>query len=432
MWIKKIATSLYVSFLIKTMFSALVSLLIFILLATLTQTYVDFKNTQNQDQLRLESDAIAQDIFKQITAENLTFLQADSMDFDNIPSYQVLFIKKENLTEFAIEGLTQESVFAYDVEFADTSGKMYINVYGLEINGNIYYIASTLISIIIFFVLIIKFVLKEIFYIKEIEYGIKLIATENILHKIPIKGNNELARLAKSINGMGDSIYVSRQKERKDEINQRLLITNMSHDLKTPLTSMIGYIEIIKSKLSKSDELYSYANIAKENGNRLEKLITDLFLYSKLLSGDVPVNMQDININFMLKQIIEIRFEDIVFLSESKELNASIDAEKFHRVMDNLISNAKKYGIESEPIHVCAEDENDDIIITVQNSTEDDLYGKIDLLQNRLYTANEDRSNGSSGLGLSIVAELLKIMNGALSLSYDNKVFTAIIKLPKI
>ncbi len=432
MWIKKVATSLYVSFFIKIIVSALISLLLFVLLATLSQTYIKFKNTQNQDRLRLESDAIARDILEQIDRENMTYSQADDMSFDKLPNYQVMFIEKQNLTQSVVDGLSQESVFVYDVEFSDTSGKMYINVYGLETKGDIYYIISAVISVISFLVLLINFIAKEIFYIKEIESGIKVIATEDILYKIPIKGKNELANLAISINSMGDSIYSSRQKERQDEINQRLLITNMSHDLKTPLTSMIGYIDVIKGKLSKDDELYAYANIAKENGNRLEKLISDLFLYSKLISGDMALTLQTIDIGLMLKQIFEIRTENIVYNEYSGELNASIDAENFHRVIDNLLSNAKKYGIDSEPIEVIAISDSDDIVITIKNQTEDNLDGKIELLQNRLYTASEDRTNGSSGLGLSIVTELLKMMNGTLELCYDNKIFTATVKLKKI
>ncbi len=431
MWIKKIASSLYVSFLIKIIISVLVSLLFFALLATLSQTYIDYKNTQSQDKIRLESDAIAEGILERIAMGNMTFSQADNINFDQLPTYQVMFIKKEHLTQSVVDGLSQESVFGYDVEFADTSGTMYINVYGLEVQGDVYYIVSAVMGVICFLVLVTNFMVKEILYIKEIESGIKLIATQDILYKIPIKGRNELARLAMDINSMGESIYDSRQRERQDEINQRLLITNMSHDLKTPLTSMIGYIDVIKSKLPKEDELYTYADIAKENGNRLEKLIADLFLYSKLISGDMPVNMQAIDVNLMLKQIVEMRIEDIVFSSEIKELKASIDPEKFHRVIDNLISNADKYGVQGEPIEVSVKEGDGDILIAVQNSTDDNLSGKIDLLQNRLYTANEDRANGASGLGLSIVSELLKIMNGSLNLSYDKNIFTAVVKLPK-
>ncbi len=430
MWIKKIATSLYVSFLMKTIISALISLLIFGLLATLTQTYIGIKNTQNQDQIRLESDAIARDILEQIAEGNMTFSQADEMSFDSLPTYQVIFIKNQHLTQSVVDGLSQESVFGYDVEFADASGQMYINVYGLETKGTIYYIVSAVISVICFLVLVINFIVKEIFYLKEIESGIKTIATEDILYKIPIKGKNELARLAMNINSMGDSLYDSRRKERQDEINQRLLITNMSHDLKTPLTSMIGYIDVIKNKLSKEDELYAYADIAKENGNRLEKLIADLFLYSKLISGDMPVNMQAIDINLMLTQILEIRIENIVFSSESKELKSNIDPEKFHRVIDNLISNANKYGVLDRPIIIEIKYDQNNIIINIQNETEDDLTDKIKNISKRLYTAHEDRANGSSGLGLSIATELIKTMDGTLCFKFDNRIFTATVKLP--
>ncbi len=433
MWIKKITTSLYVSFFVKTVVCALISVLLFVLLVTLSRTYIDLKNTQIQDELRIESDAIARDIIEQITTNKMTFKQAEEMDFDGLPIYQVMLINEVNLSQSVIEGLSHESVFGYDVEFADSFGQMYINVYGLEVQGDIFYILSAVISVVLFLILVINSIAKEISYVKEIESGIKLIATDDILYKIPIKGKNELANLAFNINSMGDSIHASRQKERQDEINQRLLITNMSHDLKTPLTSMTGYIDVIKSKLSEDDELYQYANIAKENGNRLEQLISDLFLYSKLISGDVPINLQKVDIAMVMRQILEIRSENVdLNLSNDVQgdLLARIDAEKFHRVMDNLLSNAKKYGVENSKIRIIIDKIEDGITISVQNETDDDLEGRMDKLTNRLYTAREDRANGSSGLGLSIATELVLMMEGELSFQFNNRIFTATIKLP--
>ncbi len=434
MWIKNISKSLYVSFFIKTVFAAIVSSTIFLLLIILSHNVIDYINIERQDELRMESDIIAEGIIREIEEKKLTYRQALDNSFDELPIYQVIFIAKKDITPSVVEGLDTESVFPYDVEFPDTSAIMYISVDGLEVQPVLFYLVSTVISVASFFVIIIFLIFKELTYIKDIESGIKTMATEDILYKIPIKGKNELASLALSINSMGDAIYSGQQKERQNEINQRQLITNMSHDLKTPLTSMTGYIDIIKSKLSKEDELYQYATIAKENGHRLDKLISDLFLYSKLISGDMPINLQSVDLSVVLRQILEIRTENVIFNSplNAGDCMASIDAEKFHRVMDNLIGNAKKYGLKDTPIQVSLAKDGNNITVSVQNQTAEDLEGKMDKIANRLYTASEDRSNGSSGLGLSISTELVKTMNGNISFDFTGSTFTATIDLPSI
>ncbi len=435
MLFKKMSMSLYVSFLVKTVTAALVSTLLFIVLLYLTHGITDLRNTYMQDDLRQQSDIIAQEVISKIETERLSFSQTQEFNFNQVPFYQILFFDEDQLANGADQGLDTQSIFGYEIDFFDTTGKMYISLTGLEANPDALYIVSAVISIVIFILLIIYLIFKEISYIKELEQGINLIATENMLYKIPIKGTNELARLATMINALGDSIYESREKERQDELNQRQLITNMSHDLKTPLTSMKGYIDILSDKLSDQDELYQYALIAKKNGLRLEKLIDDLFYYSKLISHDMPMNLQNLDIPVILNQILEIRTETIVLTTDfdtNKKLIAQIDPEKFHRVMDNLISNAHKYGIQGLPIELTIKNSEDHIVISVENQTNDNLIDKMDKIADRLYSGYEHRPNGSSGLGLSIASELLRAINGTLSLHFKDRTFTAIIKLPII
>ncbi len=437
MWIKKIATSIYVSIFVRMAFSAILCLSLFFILIFLSNSYIEQRNSDFFVRQQEEIDVLLEDIKNTISDKSLTYQEAKRTKFVNDKSvYNVYFLDisnelvKELNTFFNFDFLNNEHL--YEISFADTDGFIVIKSNKVTNATNFLYISSSVFCIILFFVLCIYLIFRQLSYLKTIEKGIDFIADNNILYKIPIKGDDELARLAMSINSMGNSLYNKRQKEREDEINQRLLITNMSHDLKTPLTSINGYIDIAKNKLSEDDEVYQYICIAKENGARLEKLVNDLFLYSKIISGDMPIELRNININIMLKQILEIRTENIISNIEKKDLIANIDAEKFHRVMDNLISNAKKYGIKDKPINVLAYLKDKDIVIEVKNYTNDKLNDNLEILKNRLYTAREYRTNGSSGLGLSIVTELLNMMNGSLELSFYDKIFTAKITLPKI
>ncbi len=135
--------------------------------------------------------------------------------------------------------------------------------------------------------------------------------------------------------------------------------------------------------------------------------------------------MQNVNINLLLSQIIELKPKTINYSSNLSEANFSLDIEKFHRIIDNLLDNAIKYGIKDKEISLKAYNEDNALVIEVINYTDDDLSYKIDMLDKRLYTFDENRKQGSSGLGLSIVAELTKRMNGTFAIMYNSGLVTA-------
>ncbi len=436
-WIKKITTSLYVSIFMRMAISAALSVMLLTILFQMTDIYVTNINSQQLKSQEIEMNKFISEIQNSIDELNLTFDEARELDFDQDTEYEIEWLDIEldvsdNHREYDDSYLANYQ-YVYRVTFGEGERDVFLIVFSdnLEMTANLFNIIASVICIFFFFALSIYLVFKKLSYIKVIDKGIDLIANEDILYKIPIKGRNELARLADNINRMGDTLYIKNKKEREDEASRRFLITNISHDLKTPLTSMTGYVDIISKKLSPEDELYKLASIAKENGNRLEKLMEDLFFYSKLISNDIPTYFQSVNVSILLKQILEIRVENIVYDEKNENLRANIDTEQFHRVIDNLISNGEKYGVKDRPITISSELQNGDVVVTIKNHTEEELEGKMGLLKNRLYTANEDRANGSSGLGLSIASELLKMMNGTLELSYCDKIFTATVKIPK-
>ena len=428
--INKKTQSIYIRIVFKVIISLMITIVFFFITKGLLDTYFE-KEKENfivtkQDDIEI----FINDIQKKINEEKLTAVEAKKIDFDKGTNFELeLFIYSDiNFDELKLE--RSKIKYIYKIEYEDVVGLATVTSKKLKLSIKFYYTVIDIGAIVIFLVMVLYTIFKELAYIKVIESGINKIAEGDLKYKIPIVGNNELSRLAKSINIMGQTIDNKIQKERRDEINQRMLITNISHDLRTPLTSMIGYIDIIKEKIDDKDEINSYVQIIKKNGVRLQKLINDLFLYSKLLSGDVPIKIENVDINIMLKQIFEIKREEIIYKDNKRNILVNIDIEKFHRIIDNLIQNAARYGIKNEPILVSTRVESEKIIITIQNKTEEELKDKIDNIKQRLYTGNQDRANGASGLGLAIVTELLKAMNGNMEITFKNHIFTAIIEIP--
>ncbi len=290
-----------------------------------------------------------------------------------------------------------------------------------------HHIYAGIFSIFIFFTLSICIISKIVSYIKLIEGGIKKLPDDEAMYSIPVIGSNELARLAQSVNEIKDELKQKIEQERAYELRRKMLITNISHDLRTPLTSIIGYLDLAKNKVSTKDEAYQYIETAEKNSLRLKKLISDLFLYSKIISDDIKMNLQEVSIITLLKQIVELKTYPVNFVTQLDELKLLVNVEYVYRVFDNLLDNASKYAIENTEITLSLQQDGDKVIIEVKNFTAEDLSTKINFLTKRLYTADINRNEFSSGLGLSIVSELIKKMQGELSLHFDKseKTFNA-------
>ncbi len=297
-----------------------------------------------------------------------------------------------------------------------------------------HHLYAGLVSLLMFFLLSLKIIFNLVSYINTIEKGIRKLPNEEDFNKIPIKGSHELARLAQSVNEIKEEIYKKNEREREIERQQRMLITNISHDLRTPLTSVMGYLDLAKQKISTKNEAHNYLICAEKSSHRLKKLITDLFLYSKVISKDIKMNFVKININTLLYQILELKTKRITFkcqINDAKSAQISLDLENFQRIIDNLLDNAIKYGSPDKDIILSNYSTDDTIIIEIQNHTDEDLSSKIQYLTNRLYRVDENRKDGSSGLGLSIVRELSKRMNVDFDLFFNNNIITARLVLYK-
>jgi len=325
----------------------------------------------------------------------------------------------------------------YPVKFNDAEGYVIINnKISREILFNDEFISeSTLISIFVTFItFIIMFILltnKKIKYIEYMSAGLLEISKGNLNYKIPVQGNDELSLLAANINLMTDELKKQIDIERNSEKIKNELITNVSHDLKTPLTSIKGYLEIIKSKKHCStDEVEQYISIIHNKSEKLENLINDLFEYTKLTNSTVSLNYQSIDLNQLLSQLIE-EFVPVTnvnnvtiskeFLNEKTILN--LDPDKTARIFENLLTNAIKYSTKPSNIKVKLEKTNDFVLVSIKNKCDSIEAKELERIFERFYRIDKSRSSetGGSGLGLAIAKSLVELQGGTIDVAFENE-----------
>jgi signal transduction histidine kinase len=257
----------------------------------------------------------------------------------------------------------------------------------------------------------------------------EIMANNDLDRQIEVKAKGDLKNLAKNIDNISKQLKEITIEERKAQQTKTDLITNVSHDLRTPLTSIIGYLEIIDSDKYKDEvELRYYANIAFEKAKGLSLLINDLFELTKMQNNTINLDKADINLVDLLGQVaacFEYQFkaagmQSRINFSEDK-LIVNADAGKLVRAFENLLSNAIKYGREGLYVDVTSKIEGNMAVVQVIN------YGQsipaIDLpyIFDRFYRVEKSRNSniGGSGLGLSITKNIIELHHGTIS-AYSN------------
>lgn len=261
-------------------------------------------------------------------------------------------------------------------------------------------------------------------YLFEISDGIKTIAAGNFETKIRVKNEDEFAVIATSINKMAGDISEMMENERRSEQLKHELITSVAHDLRTPLTSIIGYLDLASQREVGEEEKERYLAIAYEKSKRLESLIEDLFTYTKFSSGEVRVEKQEINLVKFMEQMIEEfypSFQDAKltyeFICEEKAVDISADGNLLARAIANLLSNAVKYGKAGKKITITLVKGRTEVMIRIINYgiviPERDLPNIFD----RFYRVEASRSmdTGGTGLGLAIAKKIIALHNGDLT-----------------
>lgn len=307
--------------------------------------------------------------------------------------------------------------------------------------GTITTILYVLIGIAVFSIVLLLLERKTMKYIGKIAVAIQNISEGDLNTQVEVVGDDEFSAMAANLNRMESDIRNLMDKERESERTKNELITNVAHDLRTPLTSIIGYLELLSSGPALQPEMQKkYIDIAYVKAKRLEKLIEDLFGFTKMNYGKISMNVGKVDIVKLLGQLLEEFYPSFADKNLTYELRSNVpsqiitaDGNLLARLFDNLINNAIKYGAEGKKVLVQVLAKEDIVTVSVTN------YGyvipaeELPLIFNKFYRVEQSRSSktGGTGLGLAIAKSIVDMHGGTIAVSSDlnGTVFTVKLKV---
>lgn len=249
--------------------------------------------------------------------------------------------------------------------------------------------------------------------------------------------------LAIGINHVGDGLKDAVEKSLKDERVKTELITNVSHDLKTPLTSIINYINLLKTEKMPTPEAEHYIEVLESKAHRLSHLTEDLVDAAKVTSGNVELNMMPLSFDELVKQALgefeekyeEKNLEAVITYpdrNESETYKVMADGRRLYRILENVLQNAYKYSLENTRIYIEMKNVGDHVKFVIKNVSKAPLNISAEELMLRFTRGDSSRATEGSGLGLSISKDLTKLMGGSFSIELDGDLFKVIIIFPRI
>lgn len=286
-----------------------------------------------------------------------------------------------------------------------------------------------IVGVIVFMVSFMFLIENIISYINEMTKSVRRIAAGDLNEVVEVRGKDELAYIAASLNDMTEKLLVLMEKERDSERSKNDLITNVAHDLRTPLTSIIGYMGYLTTRKDlKEEERNNYIQMVYSKAKRLEKLIEDLFSFTKLNHGKIAMKVSRVDIVMLTNQLLDDfypSFEkeglECELICKKSSIIINADGNLIARLFDNLINNAIKYGKEGKYIRIFIEEKEDTVVVSVVN------YGyvipkeDVGKLFNKFFRVEQSRSanTGGTGLGLAIVKNIVDMHKGNIEVRSD-------------
>lgn len=339
------------------------------------------------------------------------------------------------LNLFLMANISQFSSYLY------ATGSENAAVRYFTLSSQISVLLYVLLGILIFAVTFLLLQRRTAQNIQTIAMAVEQISAGDLSTQLEIEGEGELAMIAENINKMEADIRKLMEKERESERSKNELITNVAHDLRTPLTSIMGYMDLLIKNESLDPALRKkYLDIVYSKSRRLEKLIEDLFGFTKLTYGKMSMKVGEVDIVKLLSQILEESYPSFEKKGLSYELISNTsseiitaDGDLLARVFDNLISNAIKYGADGKRVVVRLTTDHETVTVRVVN------YGyiipekELPLLFDKFYRVEQSRSvqTGGTGLGLAIVKNIVEMHGGSVGVTSDlsGTVFTVKLKV---
>lgn len=275
------------------------------------------------------------------------------------------------------------------------------------------------------------FIIKDkVNKIETIRNGIDKIKNGNIEHKIEIKKDILFDDIVKDINEIGETVNIAVEERLKSERMKNELITNVSHDLKTPLTAIINYISLMKKEDIQPKHINDYVQVLDKRSQRLKILIEDLFEASKIGSNNIELNLEENDINQLLTQTL-VEMEDYINESKldfivntpDKEVYILADGKKTFRVFENIISNILKYSLEKTRVYIDLVERDGKVHISFKNISKYQLNFDPDEITERFTRGDLSRNTEGSGLGLAIAKGLIEAQGGELKVDIIGDLF---------
>ena len=304
-------------------------------------------------------------------------------------------------------------------------------------------LSATWFALPVVVVLILIFIPRIVKKFTDIKTGVARVKGGDLAYKIPVEDDaqgvrGELDRLAADINDISEAAGLAVENELKNQRMKTELISNVSHDLKTPLTSMVSYVDLLKTEGLDSPNAPSYLEIIDEKTQRLRVLTEDLFEAAKASSGAIPVNMESIDLAALVSQSLGEMGEklsakglDVIVKNEIEDSSAHgvgvmADGQLLWRVIENLLSNVSKYALEGSRVYVnISSPEDSKVLLEIKNISASELNISAEELMERFTRGDESRNTEGSGLGLAIAKDLTRLMKGQFKLTVDGDLFKA-------
>ncbi len=286
------------------------------------------------------------------------------------------------------------------------------------------------IDLCIFAYFLYKFIEKLNCYHKIEEHLKKMYEGDNSTKLNSAEFTPEFQNIIKYINDISSGFENAIEEGIKSERLKTELITNVSHDIKTPLTSIINYVDLIKKENPEDEKIKEYVDILDNKSQRLKKLTEDLVEASKASSGNVKLNLEKLNTVELIKQSIG-EFEDkfnakkleVIQSTSDEEIFINADNRYMYRVIENLFSNISKYALDRSRVYIDISKINNRVKITVKNISKERLNISADELMQRFVRGDKSRTTEGSGLGISISKSLTELQKGIFNLQVDGDLF---------
>ena len=280
---------------------------------------------------------------------------------------------------------------------------------------------------IVLSVIIYKFISKYVDSINEVYNSLDLILKEN---NETIKLPSEVNEFTEKLNDIKNDYITSKNNAKESEQKKNDLIMYMAHDLKTPLTSIIGYLTLLNDEKNISKELQEkYIKIALDKSLRVEELTNQFFDITRYNLHSMPINKTELNIIYLLKQLIDECYPMLeknnlkCVLNAPDKVNYLGDGDKLARAFGNLLKNAINYSYDNTVIEITVTEKSDSLYITFRNKGAKIPDYKLEKIFEKFYRGDESRtsSTGGAGLGLAITKEIIELHNGKISVKNDDE-----------